>query len=226
MLKISHYIFIYLGIPVLVYTIILISGDISWYYGNLFVLITILSAYFTSTYLLIYNNGLLLERFNFKSSDQETKDKSFIGNIGIYLFILYYIVLPLSYRYSILGHFNHQLQIISMVLLLKGYAMIFLVFKQNSYASPIIRNQKERNHKIISTGLYGYVRHPMYTGFVLILIFSPLMLNSLLGLILGMYMSYIFCKRINIEEDFLMKEFVEYKNYKNKVKYKILPFVY
>ena len=226
MLKLSHYIFIYLGTPVLVYTMILISGDIYWYYGNLFALMTTLSVYLTSTYLMIYNKGLLLERFNFKSSDQETKDKSFIGNIGLYLFILYYIILPLSYRYAILGHFNHQLQIISTILLFKGYVTIFLVFKQNSYASPIIRNQKERNHTIITNGLYAIVRHPMYTACVIIFIFTPLMLNSLLGLVFGIYISYIFCKRIKVEEEFLIKEFPIYMDYKTKVKYKIFPFIY
>ena len=226
MLKLSHYIFIFLGTPALVYMMILISGDIYWYYGNLFSLMTILSVYLTSTYLIIFNKGLLLERFNFKSSDQEPKDKSFIGNIGIYLFILYYIILPLSYRYSILGHFNSNIEVISSILLFKGYLTIFLVFKQNSYASPIIRNQKERNHAIITDGLYAYVRHPMYTACVIIFLFTPLMLNSLLGLVFGIYISYIFCKRIKIEEDFLIKEFITYKEYKDKVKYKIFPFIY
>ena len=226
MIKLSHYIFIYLGTPLFVYLMILISGDIFWYYGNIFALITILSVYIISTYLLIYNKGLLLERFNFKSSDQDEKDKPFFGNIGNYLFLLFYIILPFSHRYSFFGHFNDTLAFISSILLFKGYAMIFLVFKQNSYASPIIRNQKERIHEIITTGLYKFVRHPMYTACILIFIFTPLMLNSLFGLIFGIYISYTFCKRITNEEEFLNLEFSNYQDYQKKVKYKIFPFIY
>ena len=104
--------------------------------------------------------------------------------------------------------------------------MIFLVFKQNSYASPIIRNQKERNHEIITTGLYSFVRHPMYTACVLIFISTPLMLNSLLGFLFGIFLSYVFCKRIHVEEEFLIKEFPTYVEYQNKIKYKIFPFIF
>ena len=175
---------------------------------------------------MIYNKGLLLERFNFKSDDQESKDKSFISNIGTYLFLLFYIILPVSHKYSFFGHFNETISIISSFILFKGYIMIFLVFKQNSYASPIIRNQKERNHTIITTGLYSFVRHPMYTACVLIFISTPLMLDSLLGFLFGIFLSYVFCKRIDVEEEFLIKEFPTYVEYQNKVQYKIFPFIF
>ncbi len=205
---------------------VIISGDYNWFYGNLFTILTVLSVYITSIYLLIYNKGLLIERFNFKSTDQESKDKHFVGDIGKYLLVFYYIILPFSHRYALFGHFNEKISIISAFLLSTGYIMIFIVFKQNSYASPIIRNQKERNHEIITSGLYSLVRHPMYTACVLIFIFTPLMLNSYLGLIFGFLLSLLFCKRINVEEEFLIKEFSSYKSYQSKVKYKIFPYIY
>tara|TARA_Y100000590_G_scaffold438014_1_gene560333 strand:+ start:391 stop:1071 length:681 start_codon:yes stop_codon:yes gene_type:complete len=226
LLKPLHYIWIFFGTPISIYLMVIISGDYNWFYGNLFTILTVLSVYITSIYLLIYNKGLLIERFNFKSTDQESKDKHFVGDIGKYLLVFYYIILPFSHRYALFGHFNEKISIISAFLLSTGYIMIFIVFKQNSYASPIIRNQKERNHEIITSGLYSLVRHPMYTACVLIFIFTPLMLNSYLGLIFGFLLSLLFCKRINVEEEFLIKEFSSYKSYQSKVKYKIFPYIY
>ena len=79
---------------------------------------------------------------------------------------------------------------------------------------------------INKTGLYKYVRHPMYTACVLIFIFTPLLLDSLYGIIFGIFISYTFCKRIEVEENFLLNEFSSYLDYTNKVKFKIFPYIY
>ena len=215
-----------MGPPVSIYLMLFLSGDNNWVYGKVFLYITSISIYLICLYLLKYNPGLLYERFRFRSEDQDKKDKGFVNNIGKYLLLLFYVIIPIDHKYSVFPDFSNIIHIVSAIIIFESFLMILFVFKQNSFASPIIRNQKEREHIIITDGLYKYVRHPMYTACVFIFIFTPIMLDSLYGLIFSLYICYMFCKRIKIEEEFLTNEFIDYSNYKKKVKYKIFPYIY
>ena len=226
MLKISHVAWIVLGPPLAIYLMLFLSGDNKWLNGQLFLIITTFSIYLICLYLKLYNPGLLIERFNFKSDDQDSNDKSFVSNIGKYLVLLFYVIMPIDHKYAIFPDFSYNVHVSSIIIIFLSYMMILFVFKQNSFASPIIRNQKEREHSIITSGLYAYVRHPMYTACVLIFIFTPLLLDSLYGAIFGIFISYSFCKRIEVEENFLLNEFSSYSEYTKKVKFKIFPYIY
>ena len=205
---------------------IYLSSDNSWQNAYLLLITTSFSSYLIFLYLQLYNPSLLIERFNFKSDDQDSKDKGFLSAIGKHLLLLFYVIIPIDHKYNVFPDFSDNLNITSLIIVFLSYMMILIVFMQNSYASPIIRNQKERNHSIITTGLYAYVRHPMYTACILLFIFIPLLLDSLYGILFGLFISYTFCKRIFVEEEFLLKEFSDYLEYTKKVKYKIFPLIY
>ena len=226
MLNLSQYISIFLGPPISIYLMIYLSSDNSWQNAYLLLITTSFSSYLIFLYLQLCNPSLLIERFNFKSDDQDSKDKGFVSRVGKHLLLLFYVIIPIDHKYNVFPDFSDNLNITSLIIVFLSYMMILIVFMQNSYASPIIRNQKERNHSIITTGLYAYVRHPMYTACILLFIFIPLLLDSLYGILFGLFVSYTFCKRIFVEEEFLLKEFSDYLEYTKKVKYKIFPLIY
>jgi len=102
----------------------------------------------------------------------------------------------------------------------------FLVIRENAYASKIVEIQKDGVHKVITTGPYSFVRHPMYVGYILLLHCLPLALGSLYALIPGSLMAILLIIRTHLEDKFLQKELKGYKEYTKKVKYRLLPGVW
>jgi protein-S-isoprenylcysteine O-methyltransferase Ste14 len=113
----------------------------------------------------------------------------------------------------------------TLLLILSG-ALIFEVFRENTFASPVVKMQKERGQKVISTGLYGIVRHPMYTGACLLFISSPMLLGSVYGLVMGIGLVVILAARSIGEEAMLTRELEGYSQYKSKVRWRLIPFVF
>lgn len=105
-----------------------------------------------------------------------------------------------------------------------GLLAIFFVFKENTYASAIIEIAAEQ--KIIDTGLYGIVRHPMYTGGVIMLIGVPLALGSWWGLLAFIPSTLVLIWRIVEEEKVLIKSLAGYTDYQKRVKYRLVPFIW
>lgn len=98
------------------------------------------------------------------------------------------------------------------------------VLRENSYLSRTIQVQK--GQKVIDTGLYKVVRHPMYLATILLFLSMPLILNSFISFIIFLMYPFIITKRIKYEEQVLEKELEGYKEYKKKVKYKMIPFIW
>ena len=116
------------------------------------------------------------------------------------------------------------LVLLSAVIVLIGYILFFMVMRQNSYASRVIEIQK--NQKVIDTGLYALVRHPMYFASILMFLFMPLLLGSFYSLILMLIYPFQINLRIKNEEEILEKGLDEYSEYKKKVRYKVIPFLW
>lgn len=104
--------------------------------------------------------------------------------------------------------------------------MLFRAFRDNTYLSPLVRIQKERKQRVISTGVYGVVRHPMYLGALLLFAGAPLLLGSFVGLAIGMVLTLLLVARIFREEDLLKKELDGYMDYCRNVRYRLLPFIW
>ena len=112
----------------------------------------------------------------------------------------------------------------SYVFVVLGLLIVFLVFKANSFASATIEIGKEQ--KVISTGAYGVVRHPMYSGALLMLLFTPLALGSFWGLLAFPPILVAIAVRLKEEEKFLSKNLAGYSEYCQKVKYRLIPNVW
>ena len=114
--------------------------------------------------------------------------------------------------------------IISSFIFLISYLLYGEVLRENTYLSRTIEVKK--NQKVIDTGLYGIVRHPMYSITILLFLSIPLILGSLVSFVIFLNYPFIIIERINSEEKILEKELKGYKEYKKKVKYKLIPFIY
>jgi protein-S-isoprenylcysteine O-methyltransferase Ste14 len=98
--------------------------------------------------------------------------------------------------------------------------------RENSYASPLVKVDAERGHKVISTGPYAWVRHPMYGGAILYFIGAPLLLGSWYGLVIGLILIGIMALRAVWEEQTLMAELAGYSDYAKRVRYRMVPGVW
>ena len=105
-----------------------------------------------------------------------------------------------------------------------AYLLYAEVLRENTYLSRTIEVQKDQ--KVIDTGLYGIVRHPMYSATVLLFLSMPLVLGSVISFVIFLAYPFIIAKRIRHEEAFLEKELPGYREYKEKVKYRLIPFVW
>ena len=113
---------------------------------------------------------------------------------------------------------------VAAALFLAAYILYAEVLRENTYLSRTIEVQE--NQKVIDTGLYGIVRHPMYSATVLLFLSMPLVLGSVYSFVIFLAYPLIIAKRIKGEEEFLEKELTGYKEYKQKVNYRLLPFIW
>jgi protein-S-isoprenylcysteine O-methyltransferase Ste14 len=138
-------------------------------------------------------------------------------------FIMLLLVPAFDHRFQ-WSNVPWSLAIIADVLVAVGLLIVFLVFKENSYTSTTIEVKEEQ--KVISTGPYGIVRHPMYSGALLMLFFTPLALGSFWGLIIFPPMLTAIAFRLVEEEKFLTKNLRGYSNYCRKVRRRLIPFIW
>ncbi len=103
-----------------------------------------------------------------------------------------------------------------------GY-IVYRVFRENTFAAPIVRLQMEREHKVISSGPYSYVRHPMYVGTMSFFVGAPLILGSLIGIYFLPLLTALLAVRIVLEERTLRLKLPGYEQYSEKVRYRLLP---
>jgi len=175
--------------------------------------------------LLKYNPGLLEERINLSQSNQKAWDKVFI--LLFYLFFFAWLVLmPLD---TVRFHWSQVplvLQVAGAVALVGSFLLISLTFRENAFLSPTVRIQRERGQKVISTGPYQYVRHPMYAGGLLLFLGTPLLLGSWYGLLLVLVFTPGGAVRAVLEERVLREELPGYDAYMAEVKYSLIPYVW
>ena len=170
--------------------------------------------------LMIKNPELLSKRLNAK---EKKKKKKWVLLFSGLMFLSGFIIAGLNYRYGWIEMPNIVI-IISTVLFIIAYILYGEVLRENTYLSRTIEVQE--NQKVIDTGLYGIVRHPMYGATILLFLTMPLILGSIISFVIFLIYPFIISKRIKNEEEVLERELVGYTEYKNKVKYKMIPFIW
>jgi protein-S-isoprenylcysteine O-methyltransferase Ste14 len=154
---------------------------------------------------------------------EKVKEQKLIQLISLPVFMAAFIIPGLDRRFG-WSDVPVEIIIITNIVILGGYLIIFNVFRQNSYASRIVEIDKEQ--KVITTGLYGVVRHPMYIGVLIMYMPTPLALGSYWGLIPMALLPVALVLRILNEEKVLKENLEGYKEYCLKTKYRLIPYIW
>jgi protein-S-isoprenylcysteine O-methyltransferase Ste14 len=117
-------------------------------------------------------------------------------------------------------------QVLGALLLVPTGILSYLTFRENRFAAAVVRVQKERGHRVIATGPYAYVRHPMYLGAIFFGLGTPLMLGALSGLVVGVLLIVLFGVRSVLEERTLAAGLPGYAEYADSVRYRLVPKVW
>lgn len=195
------------------------AGSLKFWEGWIWWSIISAMTLFIATYFLKRDPALLARRMKVEGKEREPGIIRLLSFISLFVFL----VPGFDYRY----HWSEVpvwLVILSNFLVFFGYLLIFLVFKENSYASTVI--QVEEEQRVITTGPYAIVRHPMYTGLLIILLFTPLALGSHWALIFAFLFIPTLIFRIRKEEEVLLRELPGYWDYVNKTHFRLIPFVW
>lgn len=115
---------------------------------------------------------------------------------------------------------------LGLLLVVAGWWIIALSFKENAFAALVVKHQEERQQTVIDTGPYGTVRHPMYAGSVLLLVGMPLWLESYAAALLASVPVGMLAVRIVVEEQFLRRELKGYDAYTERIRYRLIPFLW
>ena len=170
--------------------------------------------------MLICAPALLEKRLSHK--EKQKTQKGVVGLSGL-MFLGGFVLCALDFRFG-LSHVPTWLMIASAAVFLIGYATYAEVMRENAYLSRTVEVQQ--GQKVISTGLYGVVRHPMYLATLLMFVPLPLILQSLWGLcVFAIYPVLIIIRIVN-EEKVLTQELDGYADYKKKVRYRLIPFIW
>lgn len=172
-----------------------------------------------------HDPGLLAERLGspFQRA-QEGWDKVFMAVVMVAYFG-WLILMGLDARWGI-SHVPTWLQAIGALVVALSNYVVLLTFRANSYAAPVVKIQRERGHKVVSTGPYAYVRHPMYAGGLLMFVGMPLQLGSWLGLAAVALLAPLLGIRILMEERTLAAELEGYRDYAQRVRWRLIPHVW
>ena len=202
-------------------TLLFIPANTIYYWnGWLFMGLLFVPMFIAGIILMLKNPELLKKRLNAKENENEQKQVVVFSGL---MFLVGFIIAGLNYKYNWIIIPNIVV-IVSSILFILAYILYAEVLRENTYLSRTIEVQE--NQKVIDTGLYGIVRHPMYAATILLFLTMPLILGSAQSFIIFLVYPIIISKRIKNEEKILEKELLGYIEYKNKVKYKVIPFIW
>ncbi len=170
--------------------------------------------------LMVKNPKLLEKRLNVK---EKQKEQSLVVKWSGIMFIAGFVLAGLDFRFSWF-QLSYTVSHIATVVFLVAYVLYAEVLRENTYLSRTVEVQESQ--RVIDTGLYGIVRHPMYSATLLLFLAMPLVLGSLVSFLVFYTYPLIIAKRIKNEEEVLTAELDGYAEYKEKVKYRLLPFIW
>ena len=209
-----------LGVVLVGLLIFLPAGTFQYFNGWLFMGILFIPMFLAGLVMMAKNPKLLESRLDAKEKEAE---QSLVVKLSGLMFLAGFIVAGLGVRFGwyILPK---PVVIASAIVFLIAYILYAEVLRENTYLSRTIEVQEGQT--VIDTGLYSIVRHPMYSVTLLLFLSMPLVLGSVYSFIIFSMYPFIIAKRIKHEEEFLEKELKGYKEYKQKVKYRLIPFIW
>lgn len=209
-----------LGVVLVGLLVFLPAGSFSFMNGWLFMGILFIPMFLAGIVMMFKNPALLEKRLDAK---EEQGDQSLVVKLSGLMFLVGFVVAGLGYRFG--WYMLPKWAVIAVaVVFLASYVLYAEVMRENTYLSRTIEVQE--NQKVVDTGLYGIVRHPMYAVTLLLFLSIPLVLGSVYSFVIFLVYPVLIAKRIKGEEKLLEKELEGYIEYKKKVKYRLIPYIW
>ena len=198
-----------------------------WTEANQFLICYAILSMFSAVFLALKAPASLEARMEMPMNEtQPLSDRIATGFLLMFL-VGWFLFIPIDVFYlKLLATPQQMIQILGGVLSLFGYGIMLLALYQNEFATPVVRDQSERGHELRDAGLYGLVRHPFYTGFILFCIGMALWLQSYATLIAGLLPLTALIGRIYAEEKILQETLPGYREYMSRTRNRIIPFIY
>ena len=196
------------------------AGTIKFLNGWIFMGVLFVPMFIFGIYLMFKNPDLLKRRLNAK--EKEGEQKTVIALSGL-MFISGFVVAGLNYRFGWIVLPN-IVTIIASIVFVISYILYAEVLRENAYLLRTI--EVEKGQKVVDTGMYGIVRHPMYSVTILLFLSIPLILGSIISFVIFLMYPFIIIKRIRNEEKVLERDLEGYIEYEKKVKYRLIPFIW
>ncbi len=209
-----------IGLVMVGVLIFLPAGSFMYWQGWLLIGILFVPMFIAGLIMMKKSPELLRKRLNVK--EEETEQKTVIMLSGI-MFLAAFVVAGLNFRFGWIV-LPEWVSYAGAIIFLAAYALYAEVLRENAYLSRTVEVQKDQ--KVIDTGLYGVVRHPMYMSTLLLFLAMPLVLGSIISFVITLAYIPIIAKRIGNEEKVLEDGLPGYAEYKNKVKRKVVPFIW
>ena len=196
------------------------AGTLNWRNGQIFMIILFVPMFIAGIVMYVKAPDLLRSRLDNKEKEAEQKDV--IGLSGI-MFIAAFIVAGLNYRFK-WTTLPDWAVCLGIIVFLLSYLMFAEVLRENQYLSRTVK--VEEDQEVVDTGLYGIVRHPMYSASTSLFLSMPLVLGCIISFVIMLAYIPLIMKRIRNEEKVLEEGLKGYKEYKQKVRYRMIPFIW
>lgn len=208
------------GVVLVGLMIFLPAGSFLFFNGWLFMGILFIPIFLAGIVMFFKNPDLLKKRLNVKEKQRE---QNMVVKLSAIMFFSGFIVAGLGFRFGWYT-LSNEAAIIASAVFLFAYILYAEVLRENTYLSRTIEVLEDQ--KVIDTGLYGIIRHPMYSVTLILFLSMPIVLGSVYSFLIFLAYPFIIAKRIKKEEEFLEKELAGYREYKQKVKYRLIPFIW
>ena len=203
------------------------AGTLGWWRAWLLIGIIFSGSLASSAWLFPRHKDLLTERLKSPiQKGQPIADKIILVFFLISFYGLIAFVPMDVFRFHLLAGPGKLVSSFGLSLFLGGWWIAFLALRENAFAAPVVKLQEEREQRVVDTGVYAVVRHPMYSGGVLFIVGIPLWLESYAGVLLAFIPIVTLVLRILLEEQFLRKQLKGYEAYMKKVRYRLIPFLW
>ena len=196
------------------------AGTLKYFNAWLFIGLLFIPMFIVGLYLMFKNPNILKNRLEAKEKETEQKEVIILSGI---MFISGFIVAGLNYRYTLFIMPNIVV-IISSIIFIISYILYGEILRENAYLYRTI--EVKENQKLVDTGMYKIVRHPMYMITIILFLSIPLILNSFISFIIFLMYPFIIVKRIKNEEKVLEKNLKGYREYEKRVKYRLIPYIW
>lgn len=209
-----------LGFIIIALLLFIPAGTLNYFNGWLFIALLFVPMFVVGIIMLYKSPELLKRRLNAKEEENEQKIVLLVSGI---MFLAAFVLAGLNFRF---GWFKlpQTVILIASIIFLLSYIMYGEVLRENMYLSRTV--EVSENQKVVDSGLYGIVRHPMYTSTIFLFLSMPLILDSIFSFVIMLIHPIIIIFRIKNEEKVLENELKGYEEYKEKVKYRIIPYIW